>query len=384
MKPHDYYKGREQTYLKHFFLEKYLEKVAYKILSFQDDFVYVDGFSGPWKSADEKYEDTSFIIALNQLRKVREGVQKIGRNPRLRCFFIEKDQKAYKELESATRSINDIEIDLDHGFFEDSIDKIIQFIGRSFSLIFIDPTGWTGFGLDRIQPLLRLRGEILINFMFDHINRFFDDPRPEVASSFNLLFGGDNWLEDVNGEINNGVSREEAILNVYQTRARIAGNLPYMTLTRIMKPLADRTYFYLVYGTKNWDGIRTFRKIEEKTVEEQERIRTVAKSNHRVNRTGQENLFDPLELLRDRTSFEQDRARRVKSAENHLRQILSDRKQIKYKDLIGDVLQQPLVWEADLQQMVLDMKRKGEVTIEGMKERERIPKPENTIILKRI
>ena len=50
MKEHGYYKGREQTYLKHFFLEKYLDRVAHKILSFQNDFVYVDGFSGPWKS----------------------------------------------------------------------------------------------------------------------------------------------------------------------------------------------------------------------------------------------------------------------------------------------------------------------------------------------
>ncbi len=53
MKPPEFYRGREQTYLKHFFLEKYLERVAWNILSFRDEFVYVDGFSGPWKSEDE-------------------------------------------------------------------------------------------------------------------------------------------------------------------------------------------------------------------------------------------------------------------------------------------------------------------------------------------
>ena len=31
MKPVEYYRGREQTYLKHFFLERYLERVAYVI-----------------------------------------------------------------------------------------------------------------------------------------------------------------------------------------------------------------------------------------------------------------------------------------------------------------------------------------------------------------
>lgn len=63
----EYYRGREQTYAKHFFLERYLDRVAWNIFSFRNEFVYVDGFSGPWKAADEAYEDTSFAIALNQL-----------------------------------------------------------------------------------------------------------------------------------------------------------------------------------------------------------------------------------------------------------------------------------------------------------------------------
>ncbi len=68
MKSPESYRGREQTYIKHFFLEKYLERVAWNIFSFRDEFVYVDGFSGPWKSEDETFEDTSFVIALKQLR----------------------------------------------------------------------------------------------------------------------------------------------------------------------------------------------------------------------------------------------------------------------------------------------------------------------------
>ena len=60
MKPADHYRGREQTYLKHFFLERYLERVAYKVGSFAPEFVYVDGFSGPWKTEDPGYEDSSF------------------------------------------------------------------------------------------------------------------------------------------------------------------------------------------------------------------------------------------------------------------------------------------------------------------------------------
>jgi hypothetical protein len=58
MRAPDFYRGREQTYAKHFFLEQYLERVAWNILSFRDEFVYVDGFSGPWQSDDEEFHDS--------------------------------------------------------------------------------------------------------------------------------------------------------------------------------------------------------------------------------------------------------------------------------------------------------------------------------------
>ena len=45
----DPYSGREQTQAKHFILRRYLQALAFKVLSFQD-ITYVDGFSGPWKT----------------------------------------------------------------------------------------------------------------------------------------------------------------------------------------------------------------------------------------------------------------------------------------------------------------------------------------------
>jgi hypothetical protein len=52
------YKGREQTYLKHFFLRHYLERVGYVIGMTHSNLVYVDPFSGPWRSESPNFEDT--------------------------------------------------------------------------------------------------------------------------------------------------------------------------------------------------------------------------------------------------------------------------------------------------------------------------------------
>lgn len=127
MKDPEYYRGREQTYLKHFFLEKYLERVAYNIGYYKPQFVYVDGFSGPWKSADEKFEDTSFRIAIKQLQQVRDGLAQHRRSPSIRCLFVEKDRKAYEDLKAAVRSVSDFGIEVLHGEFEDLILDVVVF-----------------------------------------------------------------------------------------------------------------------------------------------------------------------------------------------------------------------------------------------------------------
>jgi three-Cys-motif partner protein len=99
VKPVEYYKDREQTYLKHFFLERYLETVAYHIGFSQREFVYVDCFSGPWRAADEDLGDTSIRIALDRLNYVRNGLAKSGKHPTIRAIFVEKSPAAFTNLQ---------------------------------------------------------------------------------------------------------------------------------------------------------------------------------------------------------------------------------------------------------------------------------------------
>jgi|Deesub1362A_J573_1020465.scaffolds.fasta_scaffold00455_13 three-Cys-motif partner protein len=368
MKPPQYYEGREQTYLKHFFLENYLERVAYIIGYSHPQFVYVDGFSGPWKSADEAFEDTSFIIAIQKLRQVKEGLRRVGKEPRVRCLFIEKDRRAFEDLQRAIKEVTDLEIQVLNGEFEALIPDVLRFCGSSFSLIFIDPTGWTGFGLRKIQAILqRRRGEVLVNFMFDHINRFLDDPRPEIARTFDELFGGPGW-EDA---VRQGEGREKAIIQLYCDRLRVVGGFQHVTSTRILKPTADRSYFYLVYGTRHIKGLREFRGIERKTVAEQERIRLAAKQQARVRRTGQAELFDAREIPSLDRIFQKNRVVQHTRATERLRTLLRNKRRVRFEVVLGTLLEMPLIWEDDIQGIVRDLRDAGELCIAGMNPRER-------------
>lgn len=380
MKPPEFYRGREQTYLKHLFLESYLEKVAYNIGSFADDFVYVDGFSGPWKSADEEYGDTSFVIALQKLRQVRDGLRNANRNMKIRCLFIEKNGDRFEELQREISKVSDITVKALHGEFETRLPDIIRFIGRSFSLIFIDPSGWTGFGLNEIKPLLQLRGEVLVNFMYGEINRHLEDPRSNIRETFDPTFGGPGWEEEIATLTEAGMPRESAVVEVYRRRFKSIGGFPHATTTRVLKPLADRTYFYLVYGTRHWKGLEEFRFVEKKIVDVQEDVRDAAKFEHRIERTGQSEMFGPETVVGTPRAYQNERLWQCEAAVARLREIISGSSATKYEEILADLLERPLVWKSDINLWIMDMRKNGEIDILGIKPREKTPKPGHIIV----
>lgn len=375
------YAGREQTYVKHFFLEQYLERVAYNIFSFKNDFVYVDGFSGPWKSEAEDYKDTSFSLALKQLRAVRSGVKdRRGKDVTFRCQFVEKDNRAFAGLKEAVEGISDVPIDLIKGEFEAHVAEVQKFVGNSFSLIFIDPTGWTGYPLQKITPLLKLKGEVLINFMSDFITRFIDDPRPNIAAGFDDLFGA-AWYDEWKALHDAGMTREAAAIRVYTERLKKAGNYAFVTYTRILKPASDRAYFYLIYATRHPKGILEFRKIEQKAIVVQERLRNDVKYQAAVTRTGQPALFGAAVMDTAVATYEDERKIQLEIAFQKLIELVKARPNgIKYEDLIGPVMETPLTWESDLKGWLKQLRADGKIEIAGMRKGERTPKAGHQIL----
>ena len=377
MKPAPYYKGKEQTYLKHFFLERYLETVAFHIGYTHQEFVYVDCFSGPWRSADEKLADTSIRIALDKLNYVRDALASKQREPKIKAIFIEKDQSAFRSLGTALeqhrRAINTTAFP---GTFEDNIPAILKQVGNAFAFFFIDPRGWTGFAMDHIRPILRhQRGEVMVNFMYDFINRFINYPDPVNEQSLDKFFGTRNWRE-----IRDATDREGASIDLYEEQLRTTGAYTYVTSTRILKPLHDRAYFHLIYATRNPKGILKFRDVEKLTVKEQDKVRAAAQRIHRESKTGQTELaFDlPKELS---NTIQSERAHRLKQAHQRLLDLLKQGP-IPYEKLQPLILEIPLVWNTDLNAKLMDLHKADRVTIKGLAPRQRTPKAGNLIQLR--
>ncbi len=362
------YHGREQTYAKHLFLEQYLDRVAFHIAYSQEEFVYVDGFSGPWKAAGEGLEDTSFMIAIRKLQYVREALGKLGKAPRIRCLFIEADPARFDALEAATRDVARLETKALCGDFEALIPDIQRFIGTGFSLVFIDPTGWDGFAIERIKPLLNnVRGEVIVNLMYDYINRFLNDTRPEIEASFHRLFGTERW------KFIRSVEDREQIVEFYAAQLQKHGAYPFATFTPILKPLADRPYFYLLYCTRNIRGLIEFRATEQRSLSARQQARDAGKQRNRIARTGQQELYDASELGMP-NALEHERSKQLTKAREHFAAETAPGKQITYGNLLGKLLVQPFVSEKDVKQFIADATRRGAVVIEGLAGKQTVPR----------
>lgn len=64
----DDYLDREQMWVKHWMLQRYLEQLILKVGRHWKSFVYIDAYAGPWKAQAEDLSDTSFGCALEVMR----------------------------------------------------------------------------------------------------------------------------------------------------------------------------------------------------------------------------------------------------------------------------------------------------------------------------
>ena len=281
------------------------------------------------------------------------------------------------QLRGFVDTIDDVEIETRNASLEESVDQIVEFAQRngsqSFPFVFIDPTGWTGFSLDVIQPLLALEpGEVLINFMTGHVRRFIDSPDSETQQSFEHLFGSQDFRDNINGLERN--DRDDAAVFQYMRNVKAAGGFGYASPAVVLHPEINRSHFHLIYLTRNPKGIEVFKEAERQAMRDMESARAQAQQSRRQQKSGgQQELFS-AEELHDSTYFDEIRERYLDQAMSGVQRELETGRRIRYDDLWATALSFPLVWESDLKAWIAAWASSNQLTIEGMKPRQRVPR----------
>lgn len=373
------YLDREQSRIKHAILDKYLQRFAIIVGKHWKGIIYVDGFSGPWNTISSDFADSSFAIALKQLRNAKETVRQNfqGKDLAIQCLFLEKDPVAFAHLDTFARAQTDVSVLAVNKKFEEVVPDLVKLIksmkADHFPFILIDPKGWKGFAMNVIKPLIEIQPcEVLVNFMTGHIQRFIEDEREGLRDSFRRLFGDDSFETRIEGL--SGREKEDAIVETYADRIAAVGKYPFVSIALVLQPKRDRTHYHLVYATRNLRGIEVFKDAEKKALKLSETVRSDAKRRARETATGQPELFGGSDLPETAYLAELQVHFEAK-AEKALERLRLKHAEIAYDNLYAAALRFPTVQEAFLKQWIkgrADLLNLGEKTSPQILKRHRV------------
>jgi three-Cys-motif partner protein len=235
----------EQTKMKHKVFSDYFDKWI-KIVGSRSKLNYIDGFGGCGAYKDKNGE-IYFGSPILAAEIIKDNKVHLGRDVNL--IIIDENKDNIKNIESI---FNYKKLDIKPIFVNADFDKTINEIldkvpNIAPTFVFIDPFGFKikYSTLERIMEIKK--SEILMNFMYNGINRFFSLRQNEKIMSD--LFGTSEWKSLLNLK---GADKENEIINLYRNQLKKISKFvfPY----RIEFPKMERTYYYLFHLTNHHKG----------------------------------------------------------------------------------------------------------------------------------
>lgn len=242
----------EQTQIKHKVLGAYA-KIWVSKLGCKNNTLFFDchGGCGAYVDHDGALSYGSSII----VKKFADEINK-KRSTKTGVYYCEVDKGNYNNF---LEVVKDCGIDNSSGnivAYNNCFEQVIQrpkvrdYYTKYSTLFLVDPFGFN-FSVDVLSGLMKGHGnEIILNFMFDFINRFISVDA--VEESYNNFFGSDQWKL---AEHMNGQAREEYLVNLFKRKLKQITGAKFVFAYRLCYPHKDQTYYYLIHATNHIDGI---------------------------------------------------------------------------------------------------------------------------------
>lgn len=246
------------TEAKHEILRKYLDAWLPIITSRNGRVLYIDGFAGPGEYIGGKCG--SPIIAI---KSVMEHKMKI--TSEIKMLFIEADEERCEYLKQKVGALKDIPSNIETecicAKFDAKLKEILEYIdGQKGKLapafVFIDPFGFTGFPFSLIKRIMQNeRCEVLINFMYEEINRFVGDEK--LWPGLTETFGTEKW-KDVIPE-KDPKKRMEILHGIYKEQLEKEAGIKYVRSFKMMNKM-NKTDYFLFFGTNMLMGLEKMKE----------------------------------------------------------------------------------------------------------------------------
>lgn len=376
MDPHlDLYRDREQSFIKHQFLTKYLQAAAYKTLQgHSPTFNFVDAFAGPWRVSDDaKYSDASFEQAINTLEAVRADLGRRGTaGLKIRFCFCEQRKESVARLRQYASTKGRFDIHIFEGAFEDNLHAIASKLPDGFTFTFIDPTGWKIRNQEVFRFLRERNGEFMLNFMSDHINRHAG--YEEVAASFGQFLADPDWAGDF-AQLPPELSNELKVLHLMKDAMRKNKVARYLPDFSIMVPRKERVKMRLILGTHSSKGLEVFRDVQERVEKQELEMRLTLRESDGA----QVSLFSASDIaaLQQRQKGVGCKANQD-LAEHIVSEFLREKKRSYPAPIYNQAMENVAIRRRHLNDLLLSMRDRGKVHFE-LPPRKRVPQDDTVI-----
>ena len=231
----------EQTKMKHKVFSDYFDKWI-KIVGSRSKLNYIDGFGGcgAYKDKNGEIYFGSPILAAEIIKD-----NKVHLEREVNLIIIDENKDNIKNMESIFNykklEIKPIFVNAD---FDKTINEILDKVPNiAPTFVFIDPFGFK-IKYSTLERIMKIKkSEILMNFMYNGINRFFSLKQNQEI--MNDLFWTSEWKSLLNLK---GADRENKIITLYRNQLKKISKFvfPY----KLEYPKMKRTYYYLFHLTK--------------------------------------------------------------------------------------------------------------------------------------
>jgi three-Cys-motif partner protein len=248
----------DHTRAKHEILRRYLQ-AWFPILNHGGfpRVVIIDGFAGP--GIYEDGSDGSPLIALKAFLDQPRPIQADSH-----FHFIEKDQPRAQRLQGCIEALFEArgrprnlhwKVHAGARFDQAYADVLSGHPRNAPTFALVDPFGWGDIPMTVIRDLMnRGSGEVLINFMFEEINRFLT--HPDQVANFDALYGCDAWRQ-VAALPRPG--RRAGIRDLYAEQLKTVAGARYVRFFE-MRNERERTDYFLFFATKSLAGLKKMKE----------------------------------------------------------------------------------------------------------------------------
>lgn len=237
-----------QTKIKHKVFGAYWKIWVSKLGCYSDTmFMDCHGGCGAYIEGDEVSYGSSIIAdttatEVNCNRKYRNYIcvcEKEAHNlDNLKSVWV--DQRCSKWCSFKNQDFNEVIFDK----------RVRNFYSQHPALFLIDPFGYD-LKMKNFQGLLVHKGnEIIINFMFDYMNRFLSTEG--IDQQRDEYFGSEQWREALKMH---GRDREIFLVELYKQSLKAHTRAKFVFAYRLSYPDKDQTYYYLIHATNDIQGI---------------------------------------------------------------------------------------------------------------------------------